>query len=311
MFLSDKPIDLNNWESELANGVEINHEKFSSHIKTPYTPHAVIIEATADEKIIDQYMSWLKNGIHVITPNKKANTKSQEFYDDLRKWSREKNVHFLYSTNVGAGLPVINTLRDLHYTGDKILSIEGVFSGTLSFIFNSYNGEKPFSEILLEAKKLGFTEPDPRDDLSGQDVARKIVILAREIGIKLDLADIEIENLVPEKLQKVSITEFLNQLTSLDEDFLKKLNHAKNEKMVLRYVAKIDENKKATVKLLNYSINHPLGRLSGSDNMVIFTTERYHTRPLVIQGPGAGPEVTAAGVFSDLLRLSSYLGVER
>ena len=311
MYLSDKPVALDNWEASLANGEAINYEKFSQHVKTPYTPHAVIIEATADNKIIDQYQSWLKSGLHIITPNKKANTKSQDFYDNLRNWCREKQVHFLYATNVGAGLPIINTLRDLHNTGDKIISIEGVLSGTLSFIFNSYSGERPFSEILLEAKNLGFTEPDPRDDLSGQDVARKIVILAREIGIKIDIKDVEIENLVPESLQKVPVAEFLNQVSSLDGLFSKKLAEAKTENKILRYVAKIDQNKKATVKLLNYSVNHPLGRLSGSDNMVIFTTERYNKQPLVIQGPGAGPEVTAAGVFSDLLRLSSYLGVEK
>jgi aspartokinase/homoserine dehydrogenase 1 len=310
MYLSQKPIALDNWETALAAGEPIDYEKFSQHVKTPYTPHAVIIEATADDNIIEHYESWLKSGLHIITPNKKANTKSQDFYDNLRLWSKEKHTHFLYATNVGAGLPIINTLRDLHNTGDKIISIEGVLSGTLSFIFNSFNGERPFSEILLEAKNLGFTEPDPRDDLSGQDVARKIVILAREIGIKIDIKDVEIENLVPESLQKVSVTDFLNQIPSLDVLFSKKLSDAKSEDKILRYVAKIDQNKKATVKLLNYSVNHPLGRLSGSDNMVIFTTERYNKRPLVIQGPGAGPEVTAAGVFSDLLRLSSYLGAE-
>jgi aspartokinase/homoserine dehydrogenase 1 len=310
MHLSQKPIALENWETCLEEGEPIDHEKFSNHIKTPYTPHAVIIEATANETIADQYEHWLKNGLHIITPNKKANTKSQNFYDDLRLWCRKKQVHFLYSTNVGAGLPIINTLRDLHYTGDKIISIEGVLSGTLSFIFNSYNGEKSFSQILLEAKNLGYTEPDPRDDLSGQDVARKIVILAREIGIKLDLDDIKIESLVPESLQKLSTAEFLNRVSDMDSFFSKKLAEAKGENKILRYVAKIDENKKASVQLLNYSTTHPLARLSGSDNMVIFTTERYNQQPLVIQGPGAGPEVTAAGVFSDLLRLSSYLGVE-
>jgi aspartokinase/homoserine dehydrogenase 1 len=310
MYISDKPIDLNYWEASLASGEAIDYQKFSEHVKTPYTPHAVIIEATADDKIINHYESWLKNSIHVITPNKKANTKSQAFYDDLRKWCKKSNAHFLYSTNVGAGLPVINTLKDLHNTGDKILKIEGVLSGTLSFVFNSYDGEKPFSQILLEAKDLGFTEPDPRDDLSGQDVARKIVILAREIGVKIDLADIEIENLVPTHLQNIPLKEFLSRATELDVLFQKKLIDARNEKKVLRYVAKIDESSKASVKLLNYSVNHPLGRLSGSDNMVIFTTERYNQQPLIIQGPGAGPEVTAAGVFSDLLRLSSFVGGE-
>jgi aspartokinase/homoserine dehydrogenase 1 len=310
MYLSLKPIPLDQWEAALQEGEEIDYDRFAQHIKTPYTPHAVIIEATADENIINHYESWLKKGLHLITPNKKANTKSQAFYDNLRKWSKEKQVHFLYSTNVGAGLPVINTLRDLHHTGDKILKIEGVLSGTLSFIFNSYNGVKPFSQILLEAKNLGYTEPDPRDDLSGQDVARKIVILAREIGIKLDISDIEIENLVPENLQNIPVAEFLKQLTSLDSLFSSKLASAKSEGKNLRYVAKIDEQKKASVKLLSYSDDHPLARLSGSDNMVIFTTERYNVRPLVIQGPGAGPEVTAAGVFSDLLRLSSYIGVD-
>ncbi len=311
MYLSDKPIQLNLWKDHLMNGEAIDYKKFALHIKPPYTPHAVIIEATADEQIINHYEAWLKQGVHIITPNKKANTQSQLFYDNLRSWTKEKNTHFLYSTNVGAGLPVINTLRDLHHTGDKIISIEGVLSGTLSFIFNSYNGQRPFSQILLEAKQLGFTEPDPRDDLSGQDVARKIVILAREIGIKIDISDIEIENLVPEHLRSISTSEFLNRATELDSLFASKLSIALKENKILRYVAKIDDNKKATVKLINYSMTHPLGRLSGSDNMVIFTTDRYNNQPLVIQGPGAGPEVTAAGVFSDLLRLASFVGVEK
>lgn len=310
MILSQKPITLENWESLLLEGEPLDYEKFSHHIKTPYTPHAVIIEATANDAIADQYESWIKKGIHVITPNKKANTRPQKFYDDLRTWCREKNVHFLYSTNVGAGLPIINTLRDLHYTGDNIQTIEGVFSGTLSFIFNSYDGTRPFSEILLEAKNLGYTEPDPRDDLSGQDVARKIVILAREIGIKLNVQDVDVENLVPENLRNIPVEDFLKDCSSLDPLFEKKLATAKGEGKTLRYVAKIDQNKKASVKLLNYSVTHPMGRLSGSDNMVIFTTDRYSRQPLIIQGPGAGPEVTAAGVFSDLLRLSSFLGVE-
>lgn len=311
MYLSQRPIPLDQWESLLDTGVPIDYEIFSQHIKTPYTPHAVIIEATADEKIIDHYKSWVQKGVHVITPNKKANTRSQSFYDEMRNWCREKQVHFLYSTNVGAGLPVINTLRDLHNTGDKILSIEGILSGTLSFIFNSYNGERPFSQILLEAKNLGYTEPDPRDDLSGLDVARKLVILAREIGIKLNVEDIEIENLVPKELQKLSLNDFLSRVSELDHAFSKKLEEAKSENRVLRYVAKIDENKRAIVKLLSWPSSHPFARLSGSDNMIIFTTGRYHKQPLIIQGPGAGPEVTASGVFSDLLRLSSYLGVER
>ena len=311
MYLSDKPITFENMEELLANGESVNYNKFSQHIKTPYTPHAVLIEATADDNIINNYETWLNNGLHIITPNKKANTRSQEFYDKLRNICREKQVHFLYSTNVGAGLPVINTLRDLYYTGDKILSIEGVLSGTLSYIFNSYNGDKPFSEIVLEAKGLGFTEPDPRDDLAGQDVARKVVILAREIGIKLNLEDIEIENLVPKNLLSLSTSDFMNQLSSMDQLFSEKLMIAKKENKTLRYVAKIDENKKASVKLLSYASTHPLARLNGSDNMVIFTTQRYNLQPLVIQGPGAGPEVTAAGVFSDLLRLASFIGGEK
>ncbi len=209
---------------------------------------------------------------------------------------------------MGAGLPILNTLRELVLTGDKIISIEGILSGTLAYIFNAYNLQKSFSDVVKEAKSLGYTEPDPRDDLSGTDVARKVVILAREAGRSLDLKDIAVENLVPANLLKCPTDEFMQRLSELDTPMNNKLLEANKNNQVLRYVGALSETGQATVGLKSYPKEHPFARIQGSDNIVAFTTQRYSKQPLIIQGPGAGPEVTAAGVFADLLRLASFLG---
>ncbi len=220
-------------------------------------------------------------------------------------------THYLYEATVGAGLPVIQTLRDLRETGDEIQRIEGILSGTLAYLFNVYDGSRPFSEVVREAKSKGYTEPDPRDDLSGLDFARKVVILGREMGMNLELSDVALESLVPEALQKCSMDEYLQRLPEFDAQIAKRLDAARSRDHVLRYVGSLDAaTRKATVGLIELSKSHTFANINLTDNVVRFSTSRYNQNPLVVQGPGAGPEVTAAGVFADLLRVCAYLGAK-
>jgi aspartokinase/homoserine dehydrogenase 1 len=209
---------------------------------------------------------------------------------------------------VGAGLPVVQTLRDLIDTGDSLRAVEGIFSGTLAWLFNSFDGSQPFSQLVLEALALGYTEPDPRDDLSGTDVARKLVILAREAGLALSVDDVQVESLVPASLASASPAEFLARLSEADAAMTERHALAKKAGKVLRYVARLDQSGKASVGLAEIGHDHAFAHLRLTDNIVQFTTRRYANNPLVVQGPGAGPEVTAAGVFADLLRVSAALG---
>jgi aspartokinase/homoserine dehydrogenase 1 len=311
MYLSDQAIDLSHWqELFVKNAVALDLDKLSKHLRASHIPHSVIVEATASEALTPHYAGWLRSGLHIISPNKKANSGSLKVYQEIRRAAQDAQRHFLYSTNVGAGLPIVQTLRDLVATGDKVVTIQGIFSGTLSYIFNNYDGTEAFSEIVKKAKEKGYTEPDPREDLSGQDVMRKLVILAREEGLNLEPSDVIVEGLVPEPLQKISTDEFMKRLTELDAVMSEKMKQAKAQKQILRFVGTIDANGKARVGLEVLPESHAFARVSGTDNVVLFKTQRYFHQPLVIQGPGAGPEVTAAGVFADLLRLSQYLGVQ-
>jgi aspartokinase/homoserine dehydrogenase 1 len=307
IFFDKNGIDFKNWKEKLE-GSEIGTiEEFTDKMIKLNQPNSIFIDCTGNEKITENYEKILKNSISIVTPNKKANSGNYKNYQDLKKAAQKSNVKFLYETNVGAGLPVISTLQDLLYSGDKIIKIEAVLSGTLSYIFNSFTGEKTFSEIVLEAKNKGYTEPDPRDDLNGIDAARKILILAREIGLPLEMKDIEVENLVPEDCrQTASIEEFFTKLSTHNKYYANKLSEAQSSQKRLCYIAKI-ENNKASVKLQTVDKDHPFSALSGSDNIVSFTTNRYLERPLVIKGPGAGAEVTAAGVFADIIRIANYL----
>ncbi|HEY1491122.1 MAG TPA: bifunctional aspartate kinase/homoserine dehydrogenase II, partial [Steroidobacteraceae bacterium] len=209
---------------------------------------------------------------------------------------------------VGAGLPVVQTLRDLRDTGDDITSIEGIFSGTLAYLFNVYDGTTSFSSIVSDARQRGFTEPDPRDDLSGADVARKLIILGREMGLALELKDVQVESLVPSELAAGSIEEFMRELPRYDAAMQQRLQAAHARGKVLRYTGKISAAGVATVGLEELERTHPFANIALTDNVVRFATRRYCANPLIVQGPGAGPEVTAGGVFADLLRLSAYLG---
>ncbi|KAK6116728.1 hypothetical protein DH2020_049548 [Rehmannia glutinosa] len=312
MLLSDMGIDLSTWRDiQKEKGEKADMQKFVQHVHgNHFIPNTVIVDCTADSHVASHYHDWLRRGIHVITPNKKANSGPLEQYLKLRTLQRQSYTHYFYEATVGAGLPIISTLQGLLETGDKISRIEGIFSGTLSYIFNNFVDDRTFSEVVKGAKEAGYTEPDPRDDLSGTDVARKVIILARESGLKLELSDIPVQSLVPDPLKDcVSADEFMQQLPQYDQDLAKQRQEAEATGEVLRYVGVVDvANQKGTVELRKYKKEHPFAQLSGSDNIIAFSTQRYEKQPLIVRGPGAGAEVTAGGVFSDILRLASYLG---
>ncbi|MBI5754412.1 bifunctional aspartate kinase/homoserine dehydrogenase I [Candidatus Peregrinibacteria bacterium] len=310
MFFATDGLDLQNWKNELEKGESSDLAKFVEKMLKLNLPNSIFLDCTSNEEITKFYEKILKESVSIVTPNKKANSGHLKIYQELKETARKSNIKFFYETTVGAGLPVISTLRNLLYSGDKIIKIEAVLSGTLSYIFNSFTGEKSFSEIVQEAQIKGYTEPDPRDDLNGLDAARKILILGREIGLPLEMEDISVENLVPEDCRKISnLEEFFAKLSTHNVDYSNKLKAAQAEQKRLCYIAKIDAGKhgQASVKLQTVDKNHPFNALSGSDNIISFTTNRYLERPLVIKGPGAGAEVTAAGVFADVIRIANYL----
>ena len=308
MLLDEQRIDLKRWRDTLKTGVAMDTDKLVDHVQTDYLPHSVLIDCTASQAVADRYAEWLKRGIHVITPNKRAHSGPIAYYQDLKRLSSSSRAHFLYEATVGAGLPIVHTLKDLVETGDEIRGISGIFSGTLAYLFNVFDGTRPFSDIVRDAKARGYTEPDPRDDLSGTDVARKAVILAREAGLVLELTDIAVESLVPAALAKASVDEFMKRLPDFDAPMAERVAAAKKGGKVLRYVANIDMGAKtAKVGLEAFAPSHPFANISLTDNIVQFVTGRYCDNPLIVRGPGAGPAVTAGGIFADLLRLCSML----
>jgi len=311
MALSDSAIPLDAWRDAITVGQLPDMLRFEDHVNAEHLPHAVILDCSASDEVAEQYPRWLSAGIHVVTPNKRANSGPLDLYDELHEARRAAGSHYLYEATVGAGLPIIQTLRDLRETGDEIRRIEGILSGTLAYLFNVWDGRQPFSAIVGDAKASGYTEPDPRDDLSGTDVARKLVILGREMGLRLELADVELEGLIPSTLAACSVDEFMNRVSELDASMLERLKAAAAKGCVLRYVAALDAaSGRATVGLVELDRSHPFANINLTDNIVRFVTGRYDRNPLVIQGPGAGPAVTAGGVFADLLRVCAYLGAK-
>lgn len=288
-------------------GEAMNMDFYFKKMKELNLSNSIFVDCTSSEAVTEFYQHILNESVSIVTPNKKANSGPLIKYETLKKISLKRNVRFLYETNVGAGLPVISTLNDLLLSGDKVIRIEAVLSGTMNFIFSSFTEGRKFSEVVREAQARGYTEPDPRDDLNGMDVARKALLLSREAGHKLEIENIETQNLVPEDCQgDISQDEFFKRLQEHDHSFetLREKHEAKGER--LRYMA-ILENGKASVSLEPVGTQHPFYSLSGSDNILLLTTERYHERPMVIRGPGAGATVTAAGVFADIIRIGNYV----
>ena len=308
MLLEDEFVDLSGWREGLSVGRAFHIEEFVQHVHTSSVPHAVIVDCTASDEIAGHYLDWLKAGIHVVTPNKRANSSDITYYKQLMEAGRTYRTRYLYETTVGAALPVIQTTRDLINTGDEISRIEGVLSGTLSYLFNNFDTSQPFSELVATARERGFTEPDPRDDLSGMDVARKLVILGREIGLDISLEDLEISGLVPAELEDVDLETFMNRLADYDDQMADRYRSAEEAGQVLRYVGVVEVGGAARVGLEMYPKDHPFAGIAAADNIIRFQTGRYDEAPLVVRGPGAGPELTAGGVFADLLRLAQGLG---
>jgi bifunctional aspartokinase / homoserine dehydrogenase 1 len=311
MLLGDPHLQLTDWRTSLVDGPTTDLHRFEEHIHAQHLPHAVLIDCSASADVAEHYPRWLAAGIHVVTPNKKANSSEWGLYMRVHEARRLGGSHYLYEATVGAGLPIIQTLRDLRETGDQIRRIEGILSGTLSYLFNVWDGRRPFSSIVREAKASGYTEPDPREDLSGTDVARKLIILGREMGLRLELADVTLESLIPASLASCSVGQFLERLPELDAPMLERYEAASREGRLLRYVGALDAaTGRATVGLVALEQTHPFSRINLTDNVVRFVTSRYDQNPLVVQGPGAGPAVTAGGVFADLLRVCAYLGAK-
>jgi bifunctional aspartokinase / homoserine dehydrogenase 1 len=290
----------------LDEGEEMNLNNFIGTMISMNLSNSIFVDCTSSEAVTEHYETVLSSNISIVTPNKKANSGAYQKYQTLKQAAQRRGVKFLYETNVGAGLPVINTLHDLLVSGDAVLSIEAVLSGTLNYIFSSYKPGDAFSDVVREAKAKGYTEPDPRDDLNGMDVARKILILSREAGLTLELSDIQVENLVPENCRsEMNVEQFFEKLATHNNYFEKLAQAAAYRNEKLRYMAVLKDGK-TSIKLGSVHAQHPFYSLSGSDNIILLTTERYNERPMVIRGPGAGAEVTAAGVFADIIRIGNY-----
>ncbi|MEO7135850.1 MAG: bifunctional aspartate kinase/homoserine dehydrogenase I [Vicinamibacterales bacterium] len=310
MVLSDTGIAVDgNWRALLGAGLEADLNAFEEHIHAEHLPHSLLIDCTASDRVAGFYPRWLASGIHIVTPNKRAGSGPGTLLEQLHQGRRSAGSHFLYEATVGAALPVIQTLRDLRETGDDIRRVEGILSGTLAYLFNVWDGQQPFSTVLGDAIDKGYTEPDARDDLSGMDVARKLIILAREIGLKIELDEVAVEGLVPASLRACTVAEFRSRVSELDAPMQLKLDAARQQGRVLRYVGQLDvASGRASVQLTEMERTHPFANINLTDNVVRFVTGRYDRNPLVIQGPGAGPAVTAGGVFADVLRVCAYLG---
>ncbi|CDF99825.1 bifunctional aspartate kinase/homoserine dehydrogenase I [Avibacterium paragallinarum] len=303
MLLDENGLNLDHWQEDLENATQpSDFDVLLSFIKLHHVVNPVFVDCTSAESVAGLYARALSEGFHVVTPNKKANTRELAYYNLLRENAHQSQHKFLYETNVGAGLPVIENLQNLLAAGDELIHFSGILSGSLSFIFGKLEEGLSLSEVTTLAREKGFTEPDPRDDLSGQDVVRKLLILAREAGLQLELSDVEVEGVLPKGFAEgKSVNEFMAMLPQLDAEFKARVEKAKAEGKVLRYVGQI-ENGKCKVSIVEVGQDDPLYKVKNGENALAFYTRYYQPIPLLLRGYGAGNAVTAAGIFADILR---------
>jgi aspartokinase/homoserine dehydrogenase 1 len=306
MIFDKNGISLSDWKNALENGESTSLELFFEKVKEINVRNSVFIDNTANEHVANMYHHYLRESIGVVTCNKIACASNLENYKNLKAISRKYNAPFLFETNVGAGLPIIETLKNLINSGDSIHKIQAVLSGSLNFVFNNFTGNTSFHDVVLQAQKEGYTEPDPKIDLSGIDVSRKILILARESGSNLELENIENNSFLPlECLQTTNNEEFFKSLVNYESHFQELFQKAAEKNCRLKYVAQFIDGK-ANVGLQEIPTEHPFYNLEGSDNIVLFFTDRYSKNPLLIKGAGAGAEVTASGIFADVIRIGNH-----
>ncbi len=305
MLINREGINLSHWQQELGeHGEPSNLDTFIEHAIALNLPNSVFVDNTASAVVAQSYDKLFKHNISVVTCNKIGNCGSFDSYNRYKKLAGKYGVDYWYETTAGAGLPIIKTLHDLLISGDEVLRIEAILSGTISFIFNEFKGDRSFADVVREAQEKGFTEPDPRDDLSGLDFARKMLILARETGLPTELQEVQIQPILPKNCQEAPTVEAFYEELEKSEDYFKEMKQkAEAENKTLRYIGNL-ENGVVKVELMMVDASHPFFSLSGSDNIVSFTTNRYRFNPMVIKGPGAGAEVTAAGVLADLVRVA-------
>jgi aspartokinase/homoserine dehydrogenase 1 len=301
-------IDLNNWKSELTRSNRpMSIDEFINEMVNLKLTHSVFVDCTSSQLIADSYQKILQSNISIVTPNKKANSGSLLDYSALRNLVAHREAKFLYDANVGAGLPILKTIKTIKRNGDSIVKLEAILSGTLSYLFNTFDGSIPFSKILHEAQEKGYTEPDPRDDLNGLDMARKFLILAREAGLMLEMNDITIESFLPnECFEAVSVSEFYHKLEEFDEQFSVLAKQARQNGQVLRFIGTL-ENGRVALSLKAVDKDHPFYNLSDTDNIASISSLIYSKNPIVIKGPGAGASITASNVLSNIIEV----GIEK
>jgi bifunctional aspartokinase / homoserine dehydrogenase 1 len=303
MHFDAKGIALENWKGQIAQSKEsMSVETFIQRMIDLRLPHTVFVDCTSSQAVADAYPTILQSNISIVTPNKKANSGSFSTYSALKTLTEQNHVRFLYDSNVGAGLPIIHAIQSMSLGGDSIVKLEAILSGTLSYLFNTFDGTVPFSQVVRKAQKQGYTEPDPREDLNGIDMARKFLILARESGLSLEMTDITVQRFLPDTcFESSSVSEFYDKLAGFDKNLTTLVKQARQNGQVLRFIGTL-ENGKATLSLKAVGADHPFFHLSDTNNIASITSRYHFKNPVIIKGPGAGARITAASVLSNIIQ---------